>query len=110
VPGPAYRLRLYEVTGLEQFTPSPADELAAAGPQEKEAYRRAVLALNRALTELEEALRAFTAGPPAARELLRRSLDSSRVARVTTLAQLMFDEEAYADWLLLDDALGGRES
>jgi len=69
----------------------------------------AVRAFTAALDRLEASVRPFAQGPVAARNCLRRSVDPSRVARVTNLAQLLFDEEAFADWLLLETALGGNE-
>lgn len=108
-PSPRFRSRLHQVSGLEEFLPSPSDELAAAGPRERLGYARDARAVEEALRALEIALRPFSHGSAGAREFLRRSIDPSRVARVTNLAQLLFDEQAFADWLLLDTALGGEK-
>jgi hypothetical protein len=107
-PATQFRPRLHRLTGLEEFRPTPLDELAAAGPVEREGYARATLAVEKALKTLETSVQPFVTGSPGAREFLRRSIDPSRVARVTNLAQLLFDEEAFSDWLLLESALGGE--
>lgn len=147
-PGPAFRARLYQVTGLEVFassaprrslpgappgsaappsgatpagsaTPSghatpaggatPAGHAIPAGPAAPgPAYARETQAFLAALDELEAALGPFARGPAAARDYLRRGVDPSRVARVTNLAQLLFNENDFSDWLLLDTALGGE--
>jgi len=75
------------------------------GPSEQARVAAAAAALAEALGLLEKALEPFARGTPGARELLRRSLDPARVGRVTNLAQLMFDEDAFADWRLLAGTL-----
>lgn len=122
-PGPLFRERLYRATGLDVFAPpSPrgpstghvtsrpaAAGPAGASPRARGDYAPEARALLTALGELEAALRPFAQGPVTARDYLRRAVDPSRVARVTNLAQLLFDEEAFTDWLLLDTALGGED-
>ncbi len=95
-PGPAFRDRLYQVTGLDVFA-------AASG------YAQQTRAFETALDQLEASLRPFARGPVTARDHLRRTVNPSRVARLTNLAQLLFDEEAFADWVLLDTALEGED-
>jgi len=104
-PGPAARVRLYRLTRLERYRPTPAGELAAMGPSERARLADAAAAVEEALGLLEKALEPFARGTPGARELLRRSLDPARVGRVTNLAQLMLDEDAFADWRLLAGTL-----
>ncbi len=130
-PGPAFREQLYRATGLQVFAPparrglplgygtsgsaaraesgAARAESGAARPSAEFDYRSEALAFRGALRQLEAALQPFAQGPAAARDCLRRAVDPSWVARVTNLAQMLFDEEAFADWLLLDTALGGEE-
>lgn len=123
-PGPAYRERLYRATGLQVFAPPARRGLplghrtsgsaagagsAAARPRADSDYAPEVLAFQAALRQFEAALQPFAQGPAAARDYLRRAVDPSWVARVTNLAQMLLDEEAFADWLLLDAALGGED-
>lgn len=104
-PLPEYRCALHRVTGLDEFRPSPSDELAAMGSSERERYAAASAEVALHLTRLRRALQPFVSGPVGARECLRRTVDPSLVAQAAGLAQLVFDEERFADWLLLQGAL-----
>ncbi len=123
-PSPAFRERLYRATGLPVFAPPATQGLplghgtsgpaagagsAAARPRADSDYAPEAVAFQVALRQVEAALQPFAQGPAAARDFLRRAVDPSWVARVTNLAQMLLDEEAFADWLLLDTALGGED-
>jgi len=108
-PAPDYCLKLYELTRLPELEPSPADQLKASEPADRARFARDTEEVGKALLLLERALRPFVEGSPAAREFLRRSGVRGRIARVTEVAQLLLDEEAFADWKLLDGALGGGD-
>ncbi|MCL6581070.1 MAG: hypothetical protein K6U08_05570 [Firmicutes bacterium] len=108
-PAPEYRVKLYELTRLPEIEPSPADQLKASAPADMERFAREAEEVGKALLFLERALRPFVEGSPAAREFLRRSELRDRLARVTGVAQLLLDEEAFADWRLLDGVLGGGD-
>lgn len=108
VPGPRFRARLCEVTGLEAYSNSPAGQGPTPDCPPRATYAREARAFEEALRALERSIGPFARGPAGARTFLRSAVDPSRVARVTNLAQLLFDEEAFADWLLLDSTLGGK--
>lgn len=108
-PIPAYLGALYRVTGLDEFRPTPSEELAAMSPRERETCAAAAAEVGACLDRLSQALRPFVTGSAGAREGLRRALAASAVARVTGLTELLFDEDRFSDWRLIEGALGERK-
>jgi hypothetical protein len=106
-PIPAYVGTLYRVTGLGEFRPTPSEELAAMSPRERETCAAAAAEVGACLDRLSQALRPFVTGSAGAREGLRRALAASSVARVTGLT-LLFDEDRFSDWRLIEGALGEK--
>lgn len=85
------------LTGIEEFAALPPEK--TLGPKETARTLQRVDHTKRLLLALHEELTFFKNNSAQHREILRKNMDGQYVAYVTSLFQLMFNEERFQDWL-----------
>jgi len=98
------KLRLYLVTGLEEYAPQ--GEVEICGLQELEQKESAILHERISiflglLASLHKELDYFKETTPKKREALRDRLDGLQIAYISNLLQLLLNEERFREWLTM---------
>ena len=98
------KLRIYLVTGLEEYAPQGEVEISRLQELEQGEFAtlqeriRIFLSL---LDSLHKQLDYFKEAPPKKREVLRARLDGQHIAYISNLLQLLLNEERFREWLTI---------
>jgi len=98
------RLKLYMITGLEQYAPRSnveATRLQQLQQEELTALHERTEKFLLLLASLHKELDYFKEAAPSEREVLRQRLDAQQIAYVSNLLQLLLNEERFRDWLTI---------
>ena len=100
------KLRIYLVTGLEEYAPQGEVEISRLQELEQGEFAtlqeriRIFLSL---LDSLHKELDYFKEAPPKKREALRERLDGQHIAYISNLLQLLLNEERFREWLTISE-------
>ena len=103
-PSLANKLRVYLVTGLEEYAPQNEVEISRIRELEQGEFatlRERITIFLSLLASLHKELDYFKEAPPKKREALRERLDGQHIAYISNLLQLLLNEERFREWLTI---------